>query len=320
MGNEAIKNLGAQAQAGTAIRCREVKKYFEAVKAVDGVDLEVKLGECFGLLGPNGAGKTTLVEVMEGLTRQDRGTVEVLGYQWGSGDDRAFRERIAVQLQETQLADKLTVYETLKLFRSFYRRGRSVEEIIARAGLEEKQKERVYKLSGGTKQRLALACALVSEPEILFLDEPTTGLDPQARNHVWQIVDEFKAQGGTIMLTTHYMEEAARLCDRVAIMDHGKILALGGPAELVERIVGHEVIEFSAAEGFDRNLLEHLPGVKGVSGKNGGYLLRVASAKETLPLLLATLEKGEARLNRVSSRPATLEDVFMTLTGAALHD
>jgi len=216
-----------------ALRCAGLRKRFADVTAVDGLDLEVFAGECFGLLGPNGAGKTTTVEILEGLTPADEGTVEVLGQEWGSGgyseNGRLLRERIGVQLQETQLAEKVTVVETLRLFRSFYKRGQSVDQVIQTVALEEKRNARVGKLSGGQKQRLAVACALVSDPELLFLDEPTTGLDPQARLSLWDVVDKFREGGGTVLLTTHYMEEATRLCDRVAIMDHGKIIALGTP-------------------------------------------------------------------------------------------
>ena len=303
-----------------ALRCQALKKYYGTVKAVDGVDLEVNLGECFGLLGPNGAGKTTLVEVIEGLTRPDSGEVVVLGYKWGTGDDRAFRDRIAVQLQETQLADKLTVEETIRLFRSFYPKGRSVEEVIKTVELSEKRNERVHKLSGGTKQRLALACALVSDPELLFLDEPTTGLDPQARYMVWELVEGFRARGGTIILTTHYMEEAARLCDRVAIMDHGKVLALGSPSVLVESLGGKEIIEFSLKGELGEEKLLHVPGVASAKRKNEGYMLVVADANSTLPQLLALVEKERAVISRLVTRAATLEDVFMSVAGGKLRD
>jgi len=305
---------------GAAVVCRAVKKYYGEVKAVDGVELEVRLGECFGLLGPNGAGKTTLVEILEGLTRSDSGVVEVLGYQWGKGDDRAFRDRIAVQLQETQLADKLTVAETIRLFRSFFRRGRSVEAVIRDAGLEEKRNERVYQLSGGTKQRLALACALVSDPELLFLDEPTTGLDPQARSRVWEVVEKFKSAGGTVMLTTHYMEEAARLCDRVAIMDHGKFLALGTPAALVESLGGREIIEFTARDGLELDAVRGLPGVKSAADNNGNFSLKVSAINDTLPALMSLVEQKGLRLVKLVTRPATLEDVFMALAGGKLRE
>jgi len=303
-----------------AVRCRGVKKYFRAVHAVDGVDLEVRVGECFGLLGPNGAGKTTLVEVLEGLTPADEGVVEILGYRWGSGDDRAFRDRIAVQLQETQLADKLTVEETLRLFRSFFSRGHTVDEVIKLGDLEEKRRERVHRLSGGTKQRLALACALVSNPEILFLDEPTTGLDPQARARVWEVVEGFKLAGGTVILTTHYMEEAARLSNRVAIMDHGRFLAIGTPEDLVASLGGREIIEFNVQGELAPGLLQGLPGVKAVDKKNEGYILKVLSIDATLPALLAEVEKRQARLVHLVTRQVTLEDVFMSMTGGRLAD
>src|SRR5436305_1345096 len=211
-----------------AIHCRELKKYYEDVKAVDGLDLFVARGECFGLLGPNGAGKTTTIEILEGLTPADSGHVEVLGLTWERAE-RELRERIGVSLQETQLPEKLTVYETLRLFRSFYRNGRDPDELLRDLSLDEKRDARYAKLSGGQKQRLAVACALIGNPDILFLDEPTTGLDPQSRLQLWDVVARFRATGGTVLLTTHYMEEAERLCDRIAIIDHGHRIELGTP-------------------------------------------------------------------------------------------
>jgi ABC-2 type transport system ATP-binding protein len=216
--------------------CRGVVKRWGKVVAVDGVDLEVERGSCFGLLGPNGAGKTTLVEILEGLTKPDAGTVEVLGNGWGGARDRETRQRIGVQLQETHLADKLTVEEIVTMFRSFYPRGRDPEEAIGLLGLEAKRQARYSTLSGGQKHRLALSCALVGDPEILFLDEPTTGLDPQARLAIWSVVEKFRQGGGTALITTHYMEEASRLCDKVAFMNGGKVVAAGTPAELVEKV------------------------------------------------------------------------------------
>ena len=232
-------------QTKAALRVRNLRKTYKDVVAVDGVDLEVLSGECFGLLGPNGAGKTTTIEICEGLTEADSGEVEVLGLRWSS-DASALRQKLGIQLQETQLAEKLTVFETLRLFRSFFRQGPGAEEAIRVVQLDEKRNARVGALSGGQKQRLALACALVGDPELLFLDEPTTGLDPQARRQLWDLIEEFKAAGRTILLTTHYMEEAERLCGRVAIMDHGKIIAQGTPRELIASIGVEHVVEFSA--------------------------------------------------------------------------
>ena len=218
-----------------ALVVRGLKKTYGDVVAVDGLDLAVRNGECFGLLGPNGAGKTTTIEVCEGLLARDSGTVEVLGRTWEDDADD-LRERLGIQLQDTQLAEKLTVRETLDLFRSFYRRGRSTADVIEMVQLGEKRDARVGTLSGGQKQRLAIACALVGDPELLFLDEPTTGLDPQSRRQLWGLIEDFRATGRTIVLTTHYMDEAERLCERVAIVDHGHVIALGTPLELIESI------------------------------------------------------------------------------------
>jgi ABC-2 type transport system ATP-binding protein len=215
------------------IRAQALVVRYGEVTAVDRLDLAIRRGECFGLLGPNGAGKTTTVEVMEGLLSPTSGSIEVLGQRWGGRQDGALRARLGVALQETRLPELLTVAETVRLFRSFYPRGRSVDEVIGILDLEEKRRARVGKLSGGQRQRLALACALVSDPEILFLDEPTTGLDPQARLRIWKVIEEFAARGGTTLITTHYMDEAARLCPRVAVMDHGRLLAQGSPGELI---------------------------------------------------------------------------------------
>ncbi|HEX7334437.1 MAG TPA: ABC transporter ATP-binding protein [Pyrinomonadaceae bacterium] len=303
-----------------ALRCAGLVKRFTDVTAVDGLELEVFVGECFGLLGPNGAGKTTTVEILEGLTAPDEGAVELLGQQWNAGDDRALRERIGVQLQETQLAEKVTVVETLRLFRSFYKRGHNVEEVIRTVALEEKRNARVGKLSGGQKQRLAVACALVSDPELLFLDEPTTGLDPQARLSLWDIVEKFRAGGGTILLTTHYMEEAARLCDRVAIMDHGKVIALGTPAELIESLGADQVIEFSVASALVDDALTSLPAVTNLHKRGEVYALTVSEIGVALPALLAEIKRQQSEVVTLTTHQATLEDVFVSLTGRMLRD
>jgi len=218
-----------------ALRVQGLRKAYDDVVAVDGLDLQVQTGECFGLLGPNGAGKTTTIEICEGLLAADSGSVEVLGRHWES-DARDLRELLGIQLQDTQLSEKLTVDETLTLFQSFYREARDVGEVINQVELEEKRNSRVGALSGGQKQRLAIACALVGNPQLLFLDEPTTGLDPVARRQLWDLISKFQAEGKTIVLTTHYMEEAERLCDRVAIVDHGHVIAMGTPRELIDSV------------------------------------------------------------------------------------
>jgi len=292
--------------------------------AVAGLDLTVGAGECFGLLGPNGAGKTTTIEILEGLTPPDTGEVEILGTPWRDGAaGRALRERLGIQLQETQLADKLTVSEVLALFRSFYRQSHTVEEVLALVELEEKRKARVVTLSGGQKQRLAVACALVSKPELLFLDEPTTGLDPQSRRQLWEIIRRFRAAGGTVLLTTHYMEEAERLCDRVAIMDHGKIIALGTPRELIASLGAEHVIEFALSEGIPDDLLDPIRGTGGVTAVRsgaGGLSLTVTELHRTLPALLGLLQQRRLELSSLTTHHATLDDVFVALTGRQLRD
>ena len=315
------------ASNGPSLLLRGLRKAYADVVAVDGLDLEVARGECFGLLGPNGAGKTTTIEVCEGLTTPDAGTVELLGLNW-SENANELRQRIGIQLQETQFPEKLTVEETIRLFRSFYHRGISVEESIKTAQLEEKRKSRVGGLSGGQKQRLAMACALVGDPELLFLDEPTTGLDPQARRHLWDLVDELKRAGRTIILTTHYMDEAERLCDRVAIMDHGKIIALGTPQQLIASIGGEHIVEFAIAdaarmEGEDRvdvaGLLA-IPGIQSHRVDAGLHQLSVCELHLAVPRIFAVLTEQGVQLSEFRTHSATLEDVFVGLTGRNLRD
>jgi ABC-2 type transport system ATP-binding protein len=303
-----------------AVACSGLVKRYEDVVAVRGVDFAIRRGECFGLLGPNGAGKTTTVEILEGLTAPDEGSVEILGCRWGTGGDRQLRERLGVQLQETQLAEKLTVEETLRLFASFFSRPRPADDVIGMVELDEKRGARVGKLSGGQRQRLALACALVSNPELLFLDEPTTGLDPQARLKVWEIVEAFRSAGGTTVLTTHYMEEAARLCDRVAIMDHGTIIAMDRPATLVSSLGAEQIVEFQVQGELRPAGLAALPGITRVGGADGLYRLSVSRIGEAMPALLAYLERQGVALTSLATHQATLEDVFMQLTGRALRD
>jgi ABC-2 type transport system ATP-binding protein len=308
-----------------AIRCSGLLKRYADVVAVAGLDLTVTDGECFGLLGPNGAGKTTTIEILEGLTTPDAGEVEVLGRHWtGAGESRALRERLGIQLQETQLADKLTVEETVRLFRSFYRAVHSVEEVLGLVALEEKRTAWVGKLSGGQKQRLAVACALVSRPELLFLDEPTTGLDPQSRRQLWDVIGRFRSEGGTVLLTTHYMEEAERLCDRVAIMDHGRVIALDTPRSLIASLGAEHVVEFALVDGAARApYVEELAGLPGVHAVRPGpdrTALTVAEVHRAVPALLALLERRGAELSLLATHHATLEDVFVALTGRQLRN
>jgi len=305
-----------------ALSVRNLRKRYKDVVAVDGIDLDVAAGECFGLLGPNGAGKTTTIEICEGLTTPDSGDVEVLGLRWAS-DAHRIRQRLGIQLQETQLSDKLTILETLRLFRSFYACGPSPDEVIALVHLEEKRDARIAALSGGQKQRLALACALVGDPDLLFLDEPTTGLDPQARRQLWSLIEDFKRLGRTIVLTTHYMEEAERLCNRVAIVDHGKVIGLGTPAQLVASVgVGH-LIEFAAADTaarIDLASLGRIEGVRSARAQNGSVTIEAAELHRVLPALLAHLRDRNTSISELRTRSATLEDVFVSLTGRHLRD
>lgn len=302
------------------VLCRGLVKRYEAVTAVDGIDLVVSRGECFGLLGPNGAGKTTTVEILEGLTAPDAGVVQVLGHTWGQGRDNDLRERIGVQLQDTQFNERLTVFETFRLFSSFYRRGLVPDDVITTVGLGDSRGIRVGALSGGQRQRLALGLALVGSPELLFLDEPTTGLDPNARLGAWRTIENFRSSGGTVLLTTHYMEEATHLCDRVAIMDRGKIIRLGSPSALVSSLGADQVIEFTPAGEVDQGVLAPLPGVSGVTRKHDAYHLTVQQIGLTLPALMRELEQIGTGLKNLTTHQATLEDVFISLTGRGLDD
>jgi ABC-2 type transport system ATP-binding protein len=306
-------------ETSTVISCRDLRKYYSDVKAVDGIDLDVQLGECFGLLGPNGAGKTTTIEILEGLNVPDSGEVRILGRTW-TQDERELRERIGVSLQETQLAEKLSVYETLRLFRSFYREGPDPDALLRSLSLDEKRNSRVGKLSGGQKQRLAVACALVGEPDILFLDEPTTGLDPQSRLQLWDVVAGYRARGGTVLLTTHYMEEAERLCDRVAIVDHGKRIALGTPRELIAKLEAAHIIEFESEPALDESTFAAIDGIHGAIKRGERWQLRVDSLAIAVPQLLSAVDARGARLATLTTHAATLEDLFVALTGRELRD
>jgi ABC-2 type transport system ATP-binding protein len=339
-----------------ALGCSGLIKRYADVTAVAGLDLEVRSGECFGMLGPNGAGKTTTVEIFEGLRMPDAGDVEVLGDRW-RGDNLPLRARLGIQLQETKFPEKLTVAEVVMLFRSFYPRGLDVGEVLALVGLQDKADGHVRTLSGGQKQRLSLGCALVGDPELLFLDEPTTGLDPQSRRQTWEIVEGLKARGRTVLLTTHYMEEAARLCDRVAVVDHGKVIALGTPRELIASLGAEHVIEFAVAgpdpaidgekndsvvaSGFSRKAaaraglppeggsherelftrsLAALPSVEKVVHDAGSWRLTVREVHRAVPALLSALSEQGLEPTQLTTHHATLEDVFMALTGRRLRD
>jgi ABC-2 type transport system ATP-binding protein len=310
-----------------AIRCKDLVKRYPGrppVEAVRGLDLAVEMGECFGLLGPNGAGKTTTIEILEGLLEATSGEVEVLGFHWGKHDEE-IRQRIGISLQETRLSEKLTVRETLELFRSFYRQGIEPEAAMARVSLDEKGNARVASLSGGQKQRLAVACALVGDPELLFLDEPTTGLDPSSRRQLWSMIREFRQLGKTILLTTHYMDEAERLCDRVAIVDLGRLIALGTPRRLIASLGGEHIIEFSYESGngeatADATRFVELPGVSAARAENGGVCLSVREPHVALPALVERIETLGYKLTSLITRHASLEDVFVKLAGRHLTD
>ncbi|WP_238536504.1 ABC transporter ATP-binding protein [Stigmatella aurantiaca] len=302
-----------------AIEVKGLVKRFEDTVAVAGIDLEVPVGQCIGLLGPNGAGKTTTVEILEGLQTPTAGKVHLLGKGWAH-DAKELRERIGIALQETRFAERLTVEETVQLFRSFYTKGLSVEEAIALVHLQEKRRTYTVKLSGGQRQRLALAVALVADPEILFLDEPTTGLDPQSRRALWDVIEALKGKGRTVVLTTHYMEEAQVLCDQVVIMDHGRIVAQGTPSELIASIGAEQIIEFASTPDIPAEALAEVPNLVSTRSRGDGHTLSVKELHTALPGLLSVVAARGARLRHLSTRQATLDDVFLTLTGRALRE
>ena len=306
-----------------AIECRDLRKTYDGkVEAVRGLHLEIQTGECFGLLGPNGAGKTTTIEILEGLLAPTSGEVSILGHRWRD-HEREMREWLGISLQETRLSEKLTVRETIELFASFYRQPRSCQEVLEQLQLTEKADSWVGKLSGGQRQRLAVATALVCNPKILFLDEPTTGLDPQSRRQLWDIIRQFQRDGGTVLLTTHYMDEAERLCDRLAIVDHGQIIAEGSPADLIDRLGGHHVVEFSVSGYSDGATLQAwngLPSVESVREDDGMIALNVKQPHLTIPALLDAIDKQGSQLQHLTTRQASLEDVFVRLTGRHLRE
>jgi ABC-2 type transport system ATP-binding protein len=307
-----------------AIECRDLRKTYDGkVEAVRGLSLEIQSGECFGLLGPNGAGKTTTIEILEGLLAPTSGEVTILGHTWQK-NSREVREWLGISLQETRLSEKLTVRETVELFASFYREPRSSDEVLDDLQLGEKADAMVGKLSGGQRQRLAVATALVGNPKILFLDEPTTGLDPQSRRQLWDIIRRFQLGGGTVLLTTHYMDEAERLCGRLVIIDRGQVIAGGTPSDLIDRLGGHHVVEFEASgnssDGNAPDAWRALPGVESVRHDDGLVSLTVREPHLTIPALLEAIEEREAQLLHLTTRQASLEDVFVNLTGRHLRE
>ncbi len=310
------------------IECTNLRKTYDGkVEAVRGLSLQIEAGQCFGLLGPNGAGKTTTIEILEGLLAPTSGEVRIFGHTWND-NPRQLREWIGISLQETRLSEKLNVRETIELFASFYREPRTADEVLAELELTEKADAWVGKLSGGQKQRLAVAAALVGNPRILFLDEPTTGLDPQSRRQLWDIVRAFQKKGGTVLLTTHYMDEAERLCDRLAIVDHGQIIAEGAPSNLIDRLGGHHVVEFALsgdANGHspdlqNADLWRALPSVESVRNDDEMVCLNVREPHLAIPALLAAIDQQGRQLEHLSTRQASLEDVFVRLTGRHLRE
>jgi ABC-2 type transport system ATP-binding protein len=305
-----------------ALRATGLVKRFGALTAVDGLDLDLEAGTCLALLGPNGAGKTTTIEMLEGLTPPDAGQIEILGRTWAS-DAEGIRERIGVQLQETRLAEKVTVLETLRLFRSFYREGRDLADVLEVVGLTDKRDARVETLSGGQHQRLSLACALVSRPELLFLDEPTTGLDPQARRRVWEIVEGFKREGGTALLTTHYMEEAEKLADEVVIVDAGKVIAKGSPVSVIGTLHAESIVEIHPRDGTGDRLVDTallaMPGVSEVRREGSALTIVVTDTQASVGALLGHFTDVGVELESLQTHSPTLEDVFVALTGKHLR-
>lgn len=300
------------------IVCRDLVKSYDGKLAVDHLNLQMAAGSCLGLLGPNGAGKTTTIEMLEGLQSPDQGEIQLFGIAWGSGRDSELRSRIGVQLQETVLADKLRVVEIVRLFRSFCPRGHTVEQALDWVGLRAEQREQYATLSGGQKQRVALATALVGAPDLLFLDEPTTGLDPRARQALWAVVERFREEGGSVLLTTHYMEEAAALCDTIALLDGGRLVAEGSPSELIENLGEVQFVEFESAAPVPVEALGQHPLVQDAAQRGRHIRLQIGGDLSALRGVLGALEQHGVSPIGLRTQRATLDDVFLQRTGRLL--
>jgi ABC-2 type transport system ATP-binding protein len=302
-----------------ALEVKDLTKRYGALAAVDNISFAIEEGEIFGILGPNGAGKTTTLEMIEGLRKPDGGAIKVCGINV-TGKNDAVKDLIGVQLQTTSLYDRIKVAEVIELFGSYYPKSISADQIIQEVSLNEKRNSYVEFLSGGQKQRLALALALVNDPKVLFLDEPTTALDPQARRNVWEIIEGLSRKGKTIILNTHYMEEAERLCERVGIMDHGQIIALDSPANLIVKQNLDSVVEFTSRNGTEREFFEKLPLVTSVTQDGQHFVLHTRESSNLLTQLVHFNEQNKVHLENISTRSATLEDVFLNLTGKRLRE
>lgn len=299
-----------------------VSKSFRKTKAVRSVDLQIYHGEFVALLGPNGAGKTTLLEMIEGIQEPDSGAIHLLNTTWRE-NELLIRKKIGLALQETRFPDRLTVVETLKLFGNFHNcSDQRCEEVLRLTGLQEKRKTQTMNLSGGQRQRLALGIAIVNEPEILLLDEPTTGLDPNARRDIWNILKLLKQNGSTMILTTHYMEEAEALCDRIIFMNEGQLLAQGSLTALQEQLGNHELIEFELKTLIDTNPFHSLNGFRSIQRKDGDFRAKlfVDSTIDTLPDFLQLIATNDWKLQELQCRKQTLDDLFIQMTGRHLND
>ncbi len=301
------------------LKCENLKKYYGKIKAVDGISFEIKKGEVYGLLGPNGAGKTTTLEIFEGLRKADSGGVTILGFDAFKEIDKV-KEHIGVQLQSTALGDKIKVSEAIRLFASFYKSSADYDWVLDLINLKEKENSLYQHLSGGQKQRLALALALVGEPDLIFLDEPTTGLDPQARRKLWDVIIKMREMKKTVILTTHYMDEAERLCDRVAIIDKGKIIAEDSPQKLINSMKTNATIHFHSEAKIAKKSLEELNAVHHVYNKDGSYILHTKDLQKSLVALLKLTDDKKNEFSELNIYKSTLEDLFLEKTGRSLRD